>query len=75
MGTKGGLNLHQLKGNKKLHSPTGDPGIENAWGVDFVPLRIFVTAVPFNKILEHDFPNFFFIKQNYKKDWNKKRIF
>ena len=67
MGTKGGLNLHQLKNNEKLHSPTGDPGIENAWGVDFVPLQIFVTSVPFNKILEHDFPIFFSLNKILKK--------
>ena len=44
MGTKGGLNLHQLKGNKKLHSPTGDPGLENGRGVDFGTLKPLVTT-------------------------------
>ena len=28
-----------MGGSKKVHSPTGDPRLENAWGVDFEPLH------------------------------------
>ena len=34
-----GWKLHQVKGGKKWHSPTGAPRLENAWGVDFEPLH------------------------------------
>ena len=28
-----------MRGSKKVHSPTGAPRLENAWGVDFEPLH------------------------------------